>query len=85
MIKNGSGPGIKQVYYFNVNGAKSSYIKLGTLLTVSVTGYGTSKVMFTVKGGINYGGTNESVYEVAASTRGSIQVTSTLEIGRAHV
>lgn len=37
--------------------------------------------MFTVKGGINLGGTNESVYEVAASTRGSIQVTSTLVRG----
>lgn len=37
--------------------------------------------MFTVKGGINFGGTNESVYEVAASTRGSIQVTSTLVRG----
>lgn len=81
LIKNGDGTGIKQVYYFNVRGNNTSYIKLGTLHTVSVTGYGTSKVMFTVKGGINYGGTNESVYEVAASTRGSIQVTSTLVRG----
>lgn len=81
LIKNGSGTGIKQVYYFNRQGNNTSYIKLGTLNTVSVTGYGTSKVMFTVKGGINYGGTNESVYEVAASTRGSIQVTSTLVRG----
>lgn len=81
LIKNGSGTGIKQVYYFNVQGNHTSYIKLGTLNTVSVTGYGTSKVMFTVKGGINFGGTNESVYEVAASTRGSIQVTSTLVRG----
>lgn len=81
LIKNGSGTGIKQVYYFNTQGNNTSYIKLGTLNTVSVTGYGTSKVMFTVKGGINFGGTNESVYEVAASTRGSIQVTSTLVRG----
>ena len=81
MIKNGSGTGIKQVYYFNIKGNTTSYIKLGTLNTVSVTGMGTSKVMFTVKGGINFGGTNESVYEVAASTRGSIQVTSTLVRG----
>lgn len=81
LIKNGSGPGIKQVYYFNAQGSNSSYIKLGTLNTVSVTGSGTSKVMFTVKGGIDFGGTNESVYEVAASTRGSIQVTSTLVRG----
>lgn len=81
LIKNGNGTGIKQVYYFNTQGNNTSYIKLGTLYTVSVTGYGTSKVMFTVKGGINFGGTNESVYEVAASTRGSIQVTSTLVRG----
>lgn len=81
LIKNGSGTGIKQVYYFNIRGNNTSYIKLGTLDTVSVTGLGTSKVMFTVKGGINYGRTNESVYEVAASTRGSIQVTSTLVRG----
>lgn len=81
LIKNGSGHGIKQVYYFNTQGNNTSYIKLGTLNTVSVTGYETSKVMFTVKGGINFGGTNESVYEVAASTRGSIQVTSTLVRG----
>lgn len=81
LIKNGSGTGIKQVYYFNVQGSNTSYIKLGTLSTVSVTGTGTSKVMFTVKGGINFGETNESVYEVAASTRGSIQVTSTLVRG----
>lgn len=81
LIKNGSGTGIKQVYYFNVQGSNASYIKLGTLNTVSATGLGTSKVMFTVKGGINFGGTNESVYEVAASTRGSIQVTSTLVRG----
>ena len=81
MIKNGSGTGIKQVYYFNAQGNNSSYIKLGTLKTVSATGYSTSKVMFTVKGGIGFGGTNESVYEVAASTRGSIQVTSTLVRG----
>lgn len=81
LIKNGSGTGIKQVYYFNIQGNNTSYIKLGTLDTVSVTGFGTSKVMFTVKGGINYGETNESVYEVAASTRGSIQVTSTLVRG----
>lgn len=81
LIKNGNGTGIKQVYYFNKQGNNTSYIKLGTLHTVSVTGNGTSKVMFTVKGGINFGGTNESVYEVAASTRGSIQVTSTLVRG----
>ena len=81
LIKNGNGTGIKQVYYFNTQGNNTSYIKLGTLHTVSVTGYGTSKVMFTVKGGINFGGTNESVYEVAASTRRSIQVTSTLVRG----
>lgn len=81
LIKNGSGTGIKQVYYFSVQGNNTSYIKLGTLKTVSATGYSTSKVMFTVKGGINFGGTNESVYEVAASTRGSIQVTSTLVRG----
>ncbi len=81
LIKNGSGTGIKQVYYFNTQGNNTSYIKLGTLNTVSVTGYGTSKVMFTVKGGIDFGRTNESVYEVAASTRGSIQVTSTLVRG----
>lgn len=81
LIKNGSGTGIKQVYYFNAQGNNTSYIKLGTLKTVSATGYSTSKVMFTVKGGINFIGTNESVYEVAASTRGSIQVTSTLVRG----
>ena len=81
LIKNGSGTGIKQVYYFSAQDNNTSYIKLGTLNTVSVTGWGTSKVMFTVKGGINFGGTNESVYEVAASTRGSIQVTSTLVRG----
>lgn len=81
LIKNGSGTGIKQVYYFNAQGNNTSYIKLGTLKTVSAVGYSTSKVMFTVKGGINFGGTNESVYEVAASTRGSIQVTSTLVRG----
>lgn len=81
LIKNGRGTGIKQVYYFSTQGNNTSYIKLGTLDTVSVTGLGTSKVMFTVKGGINFGGTNESVYEVAASTRGSIQVTSTLVRG----
>lgn len=81
LIKNGSGTGIKQVYYFSAQGNNTSYIKLGTLNTVSATGFGTSKVMFTVKGGINFGGTNESVYEVAASTRGSIQVTSTLVRG----
>lgn len=81
LIKNGSGTGIKQVYYFSARGNNTSYIKLGTLNTVSVTGLETSKVMFTVKGGINFGGTNESVYEVAASTRGSIQVTSTLVRG----
>ena len=81
LIKNGSGTGIKQVYYFSARGNNTSYIKLGTLNTVSVTGFGTSKVMFTIKGGINFGGTNESVYEVAASTRGSIQVTSTLVRG----
>lgn len=81
LIKNGSGTGIKQVYYFRAQGNNTSYIKLGTLNTVSVTGFGTSKVMFTVKGGIDFGGTNESVYEVAASTRGSIQVTSTLVRG----
>lgn len=81
LIKNGSGTGIKQVYYFNSQDNNTSYIKLGTLNTVSVTGFGTSKVMFTVKGGINFGGTNESVYEVAASTRSSIQVTSTLVRG----
>lgn len=81
LIKNGHGTGIKQVYYFSEQGNNTSYIKLGTLKTVSVTGFGTSKVMFTIKGGINFGGTNESVYEVAASTRGSIQVTSTLVRG----
>ena len=81
LIKNGSGTGIKQVYYFSTQGNNTSYIKLGTLNTVSVTGFGTSKVMFTVKGGINFGGTNESVYEVAASTREIIQVTSTLVRG----
>ena len=82
LIKNGSGHGIKQVYYFHKQGNNTSYIKLGTLLnTVLVTGLETSKVMFTVKGGINFEGTNESVYEVAASTRGSIQVTSTLVRG----
>lgn len=81
LIKNGSGTGIKQVYYFSAQGNKPSYIKLGTLKTVSATGDGTTKVMFSVKGGITYGGTNESVYEVAASTRGSIQVTSTLVRG----
>ena len=81
LIKNGSGTGIKQVYYFSAQGNNPSYIKLGTLKTVSATGYNTTKVMFSVKGGINFGGTNESVYEVAASTRGSIQVTSTLVRG----
>lgn len=81
LIKNGSGTGIKQVYYFKAQGNNTSYIKLGTLKTVSATEYSTSKVMFTVKGGINFGRTNESVYEVAASTRGSIQVTSTLVRG----
>lgn len=81
LIKNGSGTGIKQVYYFSAQGNNPSYIKLGTLKTVSATGYNTSKVIFSVKGGINFGGTNESVYEVAASTRGSIQVTSTLVRG----
>lgn len=81
LIKNGSGTGIKQVYYFSAQGNNSSYIKLGILNTVSVTGFETSKVMFTVKGGIDIAGTNESVYEVAASTRGSIQVTSTLVRG----
>lgn len=81
LIKNGSGTGIKQVYYFYAQGNNTSYIKLGTLKTVSAVGYSTSKVMFTVKGGINFGGTNESVYEVAASTRKSIQVTSTLVRG----
>ena len=81
LIKNGNGTGIKQVYYFNAQGNNTSYIKLGTLHTVSVTGDGSSKVMFTVKGGINFGETNESVYEVAASTRESIQVTSTLVRG----
>lgn len=81
LIKNGSGTGIKQVYYFNKQGDNPSYIKLGTLKTVSATGYSTTKVMFTVKGGIGFGGTNESVYEVAASTRGRIQVTSTLVRG----
>lgn len=81
LIKNGSGTGIKQVYYFSAQGNNTSYIKLGTLNTVSAIGFGTSKVMFTVKGGINFGGKNESVYEVAAGTRGSIQVTSTLVRG----
>lgn len=81
LIKNGSGTGIKQVYYFSAQGNNPSYIKLGTLKTVSSTGYSTTKVMFSVKGGINFGGTNESVYEVAASTRGNIQVTSTLVRG----
>ena len=81
LIRYGNGTGIKQVYYFHLQGANTSYIKLGTLNTVAVTGAGSSKVMFTVKGGINFGGTDESVYEVAASTRGSIQVTSTLVRG----
>ena len=81
LIKNGNGTGIKQVYYFSTQGGNSSYIKLGTLPSVSATGASSSKVMFTVKGGINFGGTNESVYEVAASTRSSIQVTSTLVRG----
>lgn len=81
LIKNGSGTGIKQVYYFSTQGDNKSYIKLGTLNTVSATGFGTSKVMFTVKGGICFGGINESVYEVAASTRGKIQVASTLVSG----
>lgn len=81
LIRYGNGTGIKQVYYFHTQGNNTSYIKLGTLNTVAVTGAGSSKVMFTVKGGINFGGTNESVYEVAASTRGSIQVTSTLVRG----
>ena len=81
LIISGGGSGIKKVYYFNATSNTHSYIKLGTLFTVSVTSFGTSKVMFTVKGGINFGGTNESVYEVAASTRGSIQVTSTLVRG----
>lgn len=81
LIKNGSGTGIKQVYYFSAQGNNPSYIKLGTLKTISATGYSTTKVMFSVKGGINFGGTNESVYEVAVSTRGSIQVTSTLVRG----
>ena len=81
LIKDGSRTGIKQVYHFNIQGNNTSYIKLGTLDTVSVARNGTSKVMFTVKGGINYSGTNESVYEVAASTKGSIQVTSTLVRG----
>ena len=81
LIRYGNGTGIKQVYYFHTQGNNTSYIKLGTLNTVAVTGAGSSKVMFTVKGGINFGGTNESVYEVAASTRESIQVTSTLVRG----
>lgn len=81
LIRYGNGTGIKQAYYFYVQGDNTSYIKLGTLNTVAVTGYGTSKVMFTVRGGIDFGKTNESVYEVAASTRGSIQVTSTLVRG----
>lgn len=81
LIRYGNGTGIKQVYYFHTQGANTSYIKLGTLNTVAVTGAGSSKVMFTIKGGINFGGTNESVYEVAASTRESIQVTSTLVRG----
>lgn len=81
LIKNGSGTGIKQVYYFSTQGNNPSYIKLGTLKTVSETGYGTTKVMFSVKGGISFERTNESVYEVAVSTRGSIQVTSTLVRG----
>lgn len=81
LIRYGNGTGIKQVYYFHTQGNNASYIKLGTLNTVAVTGWGSSKVMFTVKGGIKFGGTNESVYEVAASTRGSIQVTSTLVRG----
>lgn len=81
LIRYGNGTGIKQVYYFHTQGNNTSYIKLGTLNTVAVTGVGSSKVMFTVKGGINFGGTNESVYEVAASTRESIQVTSTLVRG----
>lgn len=81
LIRYGNGTGIKQVYYFHTQGNNTSYIKLGTLNTVAVTGASSSKVMFTVKGGINFEGTNESVYEVAASTRGSIQVTSTLVRG----
>ncbi|MCR8874301.1 tail fiber domain-containing protein [Phocaeicola barnesiae] len=80
LISNGYGAGVKRTFFFDVS-INKSYIKLGTLRTVAGTGTSTSKVMFTVRGGINYGNTNESVYEVAASTRGSIQVTSTLVRG----
>ncbi|MCR8874894.1 tail fiber domain-containing protein [Phocaeicola barnesiae] len=80
LISNGYGAGVKRTFFFDVS-INKSYIKLGTLRTVAGTGTSTSKVMFTVRGGIDYGGTNESVYEVAASTRGSIQVTSTLVRG----
>lgn len=80
LVSNGYGAGVKRTFFFDISIGKS-YIKLGTLRTVAGTGTSTSKVMFTVRGGINYGGTNESVYEVAASTRGSIQVTSTLVRG----
>lgn len=81
LISNGYGAGVKRTFFFPSTSQVSSYIKLGTLKTVAVTGSGSSKVIFTVRGGINFGGTNESVYEVAASTRGSIQVTSTLVRG----
>ena len=80
LVSNGYGTGVKRTFFFDIS-INKSYIKLGTLKTVAGTGDSTSKVMFTVRGGINYGGTNESVYEVSASTRGSIQVTSTLVRG----
>lgn len=81
LISSGDGVGVKKTFFFPKTSQVSSYIKLGTLYTVAGTSNGSSKVMFTVRGGINFGGTNESVYEVAASTRGSIQVTSTLVRG----
>lgn len=81
LISSGDGVGVKKTFFFPSTSQVSSYIKLGTLKTVAGTGSGSSKVIFTVRGGINFGGTNESVYEVAASTRGSIQVTSTLVRG----
>ena len=80
-ISDGSGAGVKKVFRFVLHGETSTYIKIGTLLTTSSTGVGSSKVMFTIKGGINFGNTNESIYEVAASTRGYISVTSTLVRG----
>ncbi len=40
LIRYGNGTGIKQVYYFYIQGNNTSYIKLGTLNTVAVTGAG---------------------------------------------